>query len=140
MAELTIRHFPDAKAFLERTEDWLLRKEVENNLILGVAAFLAGQTERVGSEPYLATAEDGEYILAAAMLTPPLTRLFLAQATSDDAVARLAEDLSESGREMHSVLGGSPALGTFAAAWEHLTDLPARHGLRQGLYELREVV
>lgn len=119
----------DPRAFLDRAEPWLLRREAENNLPLGVAASLvAARPAAASSGPavassdpsavsppplYFATIESRSEVVGCAFRTPPyklgLTRMPL------DAVPLLARDVAEVYDEIPAVLAPNTvarALGT----------------------------
>ena len=112
METVIVRH-SGPRAFLERAERWLLRREAENNLSLGVAASLVGARPppAPASPLYFATIERGRDIVGCAFRTPPyklgLTRMPL------EAVPLLARSVAEVYEELPAVLGpeqGCPRL------------------------------
>jgi len=52
-----IRH-KTAAEFLDRAGIWLEQAEVENNLILGIAAYFASCVDELNTQPYFLTVED----------------------------------------------------------------------------------
>jgi len=129
-----IRHRSPA-AFLARAEPWLMRAEVENNVMLGLAIALG---ERRGSPPpWLATVESAGEVVACALRTPP-RGLLLSRAAPDALECLLAELASEAG-SLPSAIGPEPTAGDFARLWSRAWGRPARVRVRQRLYELRRV-
>lgn len=126
----TVTRHPNAASFLRRTEAWLMRAEVENNLILGIAAALNGPA-------YLATAEAGGEVAGCALRTPP-HKLLLTRCHSD-AMAALAADALAQYPDLAGALGPEPQIDAFAAAWSRLGGARVRRGMRQRLHEIRRV-
>jgi GNAT superfamily N-acetyltransferase len=133
---MRLQRFTDAAAFLLRAEEWLLRAEAENNLILGLSR--RHRTPRPGEAPiYLAVIEQHGTIKGCAFRTPPwkvgLTRM------PTEAVKALVADLSEMYEEISGVLGPEEETRGFASLWSDLRGTPARLARRQAIYELERV-
>ncbi len=135
---LAVRRHEDAGAFLDRAEPWLLEREVENNLILGIAMSLRGGTADPERPPYLATVEDDGRVVGCAWRTPPhkvgLTRMPVG------AAAAVARDVSGLYDALPGVLGPDEVAAGFAAAWSDAKGVIARMGMRQRIYALESVV
>jgi hypothetical protein len=127
----------DATAFLGRAGEWLLRREAENNLILGIAAVLAAGYHAFEPPIYLATVEGEEGLVGCAWRTPPfkagLTRM------PPEAGAAVAADMADLYHELPAVLGEEEAASAFAGAWAALRGVGVRPGMRQRIHELVEV-
>jgi hypothetical protein len=126
-----VRH-PTAASFLEAAEAWLLRAEVEHNVVLGLAHALATPASGPQDAPYLATVVDGDTIVACAFRMPP-HKLLLARAETD-AAAALARDALEVATDLPAVLGPEPAAETFGRAWSALAGVPVHAGKRQRIH------
>jgi len=59
---------PDADSFLARAGDFLLEREAEHNLMLGLSARLRTEPRLYGEDPYFAVALEGERAVGAVML------------------------------------------------------------------------
>src|SRR5688500_550677 len=68
MADYRVVRHNSAQAFLERAQNWLVKREVEHNLILSIAAQLV-QSPR--EDAYLVTIEKQDEIAGCAFRTPP---------------------------------------------------------------------
>ena len=154
-----VRH-ADPRAFLDRAEPWLLQREAENNLPLGVAASLAGarassSLDQAPASPhstgsssgpapasppplYFATIESGGDVVGCAFRTPPykvgLTRMPL------DAVPLLARDVADVYEEIPAALGPVAAVSAFGDTWTRLKGVRATPGARQRIHILERVV
>ena len=153
METVIVRH-SGPRTFLDRAEPWLLRREAENNLALGVAASLAGERPAPvsthaapapdppppapGSPTYFATIERGGKVAGCAFRTPPyklgLTRMPL------DAVPLLARSVAEAYGELPAVLGPDSVARAFGEAWGQLQGVRASPGARQRIHTLERVV
>lgn len=153
METVIVRH-SGPRTFLDRAEPWLLRREAENNLALGVAASLAGvrpapvsphaapapdpPPPAPASSTYFATIErDGE-VAGCAFRTPPyklgLTRMPL------EAIPLLARSVAEVYEELPAVLGPDEVARAFGDAWGRLKGAKVTPGARQRIHTLERVV
>jgi hypothetical protein len=130
-----VRH-ADVQSFAGLASPWLLQSEAEHNLILGIIEQLkaAGATPNV----YLATIEQQGDVVGCAFRTPPyklgITRM------PHGAVSALVEDVAQVYADIPAVLGPPAQARAFAEAWALCKNKTARPGMRQRIYELRQVV
>ena len=68
---MDLRRYGDVVAFLEAAEPFLVVREAEHNLILGVTSNLRAAPDEFTGAPYLATVLANGRVVAAAMQTPP---------------------------------------------------------------------
>ncbi len=134
---MEIRRHLDARAFLDRAEDWLLENEAEYNLILAIAGRLLRADHPFQSPIYLATIEVDERVVGCAWRTPPfklgLTRMPVA------AIAAIAADIAAVYDRIPAVLGPEPEALEFAECWSRQTGDAYAPGMRQGIYALERV-
>lgn len=140
-----------SRAFLDRAEPWLLLREAENNLVLGVAGSLAraaassslgpppsapGEPDSASS-PYFATIERSHAIVGCAFRTPPykvaLTRMPL------PAVPLLARSIADAYETIPAVLGPGAVARAFGEAWSDIKGVRAALGARQRIHALKRV-
>jgi uncharacterized protein len=117
---LTVRRYPDARAFLARAEPWLLDAEIERAAPLSSARQASAGDSRYERPMYWATIEDGAEIIGCAYRTPPF-RVGVS-ALPKDAFAPLALDLEKVYRHVTGFSGIDPAASALADIWI------ARHG------------
>ncbi len=122
--------FSNPQSFRARAAAFLLPDEVENNLLLSIAA-----TTPLPPNGYLAIVEDGDSIVACAVRTPP-RRAVISRAPAA-ALESLARDLADKYPDLSEVLGPEPDVATFADLWGRRTNVPSIQGTRQGLFEIR---
>jgi hypothetical protein len=123
---------------LARAGPWLLEREAEHNLLLGISRQLI--EGRASFEPpvYLATIEEEGDVVGCAFRTPPyklgLTRMPRA------AVPAVATDVGSVYASIPAVLGPEAEAHAFADAWCARTGAVAVPGMRHRIYQLDRVV
>jgi len=135
---MLVRRFDDPVAFRETATPFLIEDEARHNLILGLSSTLVAQPE-VYSLFDLWTVSDGEVVSGAALRTPP-HNVVLARPGGNGALDALVDRLTEEGQDLPGVVASLPELDDFVAAWTTGRELDATLVLRQGVYELREVL
>ena len=124
---------PDARVFLERAAP-LLADEARHNLILGLAG-----TIRDAPSLYLAhelwLVEDGADVAGAALRTPPYNLVL--GGGSETALDALARSV---GGGIPGAVGAVPEIDGFVAACARLHGVEPEPRVRQGIYELDEVI
>jgi ribosomal protein S18 acetylase RimI-like enzyme len=132
-----VREHDSAEAFLAAASPLLSADEARHNLPFGICDTL---TTAPGRYPvaHLWTVEDGNEVVAAALMTPPWN-LFVGRPRSPEALDFLAEKLAGGGSELPGVTGGVPEADDFAEAWERLTGVRRRVRGRHGIYAVHDV-
>jgi hypothetical protein len=135
---MLVRRYDDPVAFREAALPYLSRDEARHNLILGISSNLVG---RPGLHELfdLWVVSDGEDVAGVALRTPPYN-LVLAQPRDDAALDALVDRLLDEDQEPPGVVAALPELDGFVAAWTATHDVDATLVMRQGVYELREVL
>ena len=137
-----LRRFEDAKAFKAAAWSRLLKREAENNLMIGIVGRLAdgASPEAVGAtgQPGFWTVEEKGRLVAAAVVTPPhrliLTRMQRAAADF------LAVELARQVVALPGVVGPKDTAERFARSWIQARSQQARqdHALR--IYQVKRVL
>ncbi|HEY9479690.1 MAG TPA: hypothetical protein VIP79_06355, partial [Gemmatimonadaceae bacterium] len=91
---MDVTRYATAREFLADAKPFLLRAEVENSLILGIAGELANSSSELPVAPYFAVVRDDQGICVAAFRTLR-TKLGVTRSRRDDALALLAADVNE---------------------------------------------
>lgn len=133
-AYVCIRH-DSADAFLNRAESWLLLRESEHNLLLGIAAQLRSSAN---VPAYFATLEHDGEIVGCAFRTPPY-KLGVTRMPAGAAEA-LAANVVTIHEQTPAVLGPEAVASVVAAEIARLEGKRTEPGMRQRIYELRAVV
>src|SRR5271168_5002041 len=130
--------FSDAGRFLEHVQPFLVRREAEHCLILGLLDGLrAGQ--RWGAEPPLmAVAEDHGEVAAVVLMTPP-RNLILSRIADDSTIDAIADELRAKGVAIPGVNSCAEVARKFALKWSELSACIFRTQMAQRIYQLSRV-
>ena len=136
---IRVERHPDPAAFLTACEAWLCEREVENNLILGLAREVAEQVTVPALKPYFASVRvDGA--LGGAAFRTISGKVGITRIEHPGAQQALAADAREVEPETTAVIGPEPSAREMA---ERLAALRGRTAVcyqRQRIHELRTVV
>jgi uncharacterized protein len=99
---MELRRHVDVDGFLAAAGEFLVAREAEHNLILGVCSNLLATPEAYAAPPYLATVRAEDRIVAVALQTPPF-QLVLSEIDDPAAIPVLADDLID--REIPGAVG-----------------------------------
>jgi hypothetical protein len=128
----------DAAAFLAAGESWLVQREAEHCLLLGIATTLV-RTPALYKDVYLALVhDDAGAIRLGALMTPP-HNLVLGTVDDPAAVAALVEDVLALYPATPGVTAPKDAAHRFAEAWTRRTGAPHRVTMHERLYRLVSV-
>jgi predicted GNAT family acetyltransferase len=128
---MQVTRFHDSRSFLDHAEHFLLRAEVENNLLLGII-----RTRSFREEAYIATVDHDGAVVACAVRTPPYKAVITA--AEPPALACLVADLAEKYPDLAQVHGPEPAVAHFADLWAARTGVPSIQTTRHRLFEIRK--
>ena len=137
--EITL--FKDVNEYLLRTEAYLSKEEVANNLILGVAMQVKKNPRAYGQEPpFMAVVTEGEEIQAVALMTPPYNLLVY----SEDKGNRLAyktviDKIQQEGIQVPGVVGEKERATLFCETWKEHTGRDYQIYMSQRIYALHKV-
>lgn len=138
---LRVKTYTVAQNFLNDIQSDLEQHESANSLMLGLSGRLARNPEQFVSTPCLKTVVDGKDLVLAVLMTPPYKLiLYHHQGDMQGAVSLLVGELVREAWHVSGVLGPGEAPKRFAERWEEKTGKRSRPGIRQGVYELREVL
>jgi predicted GNAT family acetyltransferase len=132
-----VRVFEDATAFLERAGEWLLRREAEHNLLIGLAQQLAAGTALFDPPFYLATVEQDDEIVGCAFRTPPY-KLGLTRMPSE-AIPAVVESVAGMYDALNAVMGDESVANQFAHRWSKHSGTQAVRGMVHRIYDLHTV-
>jgi hypothetical protein len=137
---LRVEAFDTAAALLNAVERALLDHEQVNSLLLGILRAQRRQNQsRRRYRPLFASVFQGDRTELIAAMTSPHKVLVAGEADAADPVALLVSHLRTKAFSPPAVFGPSPLSTRFAEAWAESTGQTVEAGLRQQLYELREV-
>ena len=132
---MRLERHPDATSFLERSREFLLEREAQHNLILGLSSRLRSEPRLYGEDPYFATALDGDRVVGVTMRTPP-HNLILSMIDDDRALDLIAADAREVFGSLPGVVGPKEPVARFASLWHE----PAAIGIQQRVYRASKAI
>ena len=133
---LQVTRFDSTDAFEAAALEWLLEREAEHNLILGICGQIRDGRY---ADPYLATVADASRVVATAVRTPP-HNVLLSHVDDVRALEVIARDVHDTyGADVAGVLGASEDARHFAGIWTTLTMRRAVLSMQQRIYECTEV-
>lgn len=140
--ELT-RH-ASAQALLSIAGDYLVAREAEHNLALGILATLRDQPEVYRDTPYLATLSEAGRVALVAVRTPPhgpvLSEAGVPRQRIPAAIELLVADLHAGSPELPTILGPKGLARGFARRWSAVTGQAARLEMAERIYRLSAVL
>jgi predicted GNAT family acetyltransferase len=136
LAPMHLRRIDAVGDFLDIAGPFLVEREAEHNLVLGVASSITDAPEAYSGPPYLAVVTDRDRVVAAAIRTPPF-RLILSEVDDPRAIGLLAEDSLVD--ESPGVLGPVEEVRAFVGARAALGGPPASLEMSERIYRLTEV-
>lgn len=135
---MKLRHYDDIHDFYQQVEPFLLEREAEHNLPLGICTVLMQQPGYSLGTPFLASLESRGEIAAVALRTPP-QRLVLSYGWGPESLALLADDVLRHIPDLPGVVGPELNGATFAGYWQTLTRRPFRLKTALRIYQLTAV-
>lgn len=135
---MQINRHNTAAEFLAHSKIWLERADAENNLILGIAAYLENYSGALRVRPYFLTVHDEGAIVGAALMTPP-RRLLITQ-MPERAMQQLAEFLLADRAPIPGVLGPKDCARLFAEHWCANTGLSARIKISERIHACTKII
>lgn len=136
---LAVVTHPDARTFLRKAGGWLMLREDEHNLLVGLASELGDAPPAEGPGGYLlGTVEVDGQVEGCFFRTPPykmgLTRMPLG------AARKVADEAGRRYPTLPAVFGPSDVAAAVGQAWAELRRVTARPGMPQRMYRLDRVV
>lgn len=136
--------YGDVDAFYERVEAFLLAREAEHNLLLGISATLLQQPGYYSTQPYLATVEQDGEIALVAMRTPPhpiVLSLPASNAIVDEALDLVVREAQATyGDGLNGIHGPSALSLGFAERWRAATGRAYSVSMREPIFRLDAVI
>jgi predicted GNAT family acetyltransferase len=134
-----MKYFSDAGQFLERVQPFLLNREAEHCLILGLLDGLCDGEQWGTTAPLMAVAEPRDEVAAVVLMTPP-HNLILSWTADDSTIDAIARELHASGRAIPGVNSSAEVARKFAEKWSELSGRSFRTQMSQRIYQLSRVI
>jgi predicted GNAT family acetyltransferase len=126
----------DPQAFRAAVWPFLLEREAENNLMLGVAGRVAAggsSSADPADRPLMLTVEEHGQVIGAALQTPPFNIILSPMA--EDTASAVAAHLHAQGAMLPGVLGPKETAAAFATSWSEATRGEARLSQSLRIYQ-----
>jgi hypothetical protein len=133
-----IKIFSDAGQFLERVQPFLLRREAEHCLILGLLDGLRSGEQFGSAPPLMASVEERGEVAAVVLMTPP-RNLILSWIADDSTIDTIAHELRARGIAVPGVNGSADIAQKFVLKWWELSRCSYRVQMAQRIYQLTRV-
>jgi predicted GNAT family acetyltransferase len=133
-----IRFFSDAGEFLERVQPFLLKREAEHCLILGLLDGLRAGEQWGTESPLTASVENHDEVAAVALMTPP-HNLIISWTADDSALEAIARELRAKAVTVPGVNSSADIARKFALMWSELSGHTFRVQMAQRIYQLSRV-
>jgi hypothetical protein len=116
----SLSRFDSVADFLSEAQGFLVAREAEHNLLLGIAGLLRDHPEVYPEPPYLVVVRQANSVVCVAIRTPP-ANLVLSDADRLDVVDSIADDLVAQSVDLPGVSGPKEIARHFAAVWANRT-------------------
>ena len=136
---MRVERHADATSFLDRVGDFLLGREAQHNLILGLSGRLRTEPRLYGEDPYFAVALEGDGVVGVTIRTPP-HNLILSEIDDEAALDPLADDAQAVFDSLPGVIGPKEPVARFARLWEERTGAGAQIEIQQRIYRASEAI
>jgi predicted GNAT family acetyltransferase len=134
---MQLQRFTDGTAFFQRVAPFLLAREAEHCLILGLCGHISRHPERF-VDPYLGLVEQDGAVVAVALRTPPFN-LTLSHTDMPEALRLFVADLFGATPELSGVHGPSHLSRIFADEWQRVSGQAVQPGRHERVFQLERV-
>ncbi len=134
---MQLRRYDDGPAFYQRVAPFLLAREAEHCLILGLCGNISRHPEQF-DDPYLALIERDGAVVAVAVRTPPYG-LALSYTDKPDALKLFAADLVGIAPALSGVIGTPRLSRAFVDEWQPLSGQTAQVSRHERIFQLERV-
>ena len=135
-ARMQLQRFATPEGLLAVASDFLVEREAQHNLILGILGNLMARPDEERPAPYFAAGVDGGRVLGVAILTPPW-QIVLSEMDDARVVDLVVADRRED--PLPGVLGPTRLAARFAERWSRETSQSSRLAMRERIFELTRV-
>ena len=137
--KMNVKLFKTPNDFLAAALDYLEAHEVLNGLMLGIAFRLSHSAPRRRNRPFLAVVEDGGELVGAALMTPPRKMVLYSQLDDCQPVVEALNGALAGSWIVPAILGPANVADAWAEMWKRENNQPPQPGMRQRVFELRQV-
>lgn len=137
--KMNVKTFKSPNDFLDVALDYLEANEVLNGLMIGLAIRLSHSAPRRRNRPFLAVVEDGGELVGAAVMTPPRKMVLYSHLADCQPVVESLHQAMAGRWTIPAILGPANVADAWARLWQQANNRPAKPGMRQRVFELRQV-
>ena len=130
----------ETRDFQKRAEPFLMQREVEHNLILGLCVQLQGIYHPYEEQPFHCIIETKTGALAGVAIRTPPYPLILSHLTDMAAIPFIVEACREADQDLTGVLAKPAVALSFAEEWQEQSGKNFNLSMRQMLHQLDEVI
>ncbi len=134
-----MKFFSEPGQFLDRVRPFLVRREAEHCLILGLLDGLRDGEQWSTASPLMAVVEERDEVAAAVLMTPP-RNLILSWIADDSTIDAIARELHAKGVTIPGVNGSAEVARKFTEKWSELSGCGFRIHMAQRIYQLSRVI
>jgi predicted GNAT family acetyltransferase len=135
---MEIVHFNNVGDFYQRTEAFLMEREAEHNLTLGICSELKHDSQ-YSVNPYMVSIEDDGKVIGTAVCTPP-HKLILSHMDSAEPLEALVRDVCQFLPDLSGVIAPVNLAVNFAEQWTFMTGHTHRLEIAERIYQLDTVL
>jgi predicted GNAT family acetyltransferase len=133
-----VNRFEDAHLFLTHVQDFLMQREAEHNLILGLLSRVVDQPDYY-EDYYFGCVEDDDKVIAVAMRTAP-HQLHLSYSNHPEGLKLIAQDVKDVFPVLPGVQGSKPLSAQFAEIWQQQTGQTYHLKTAMRIYKIESVI
>ncbi|MGH7923489.1 MAG: GNAT family N-acetyltransferase [Candidatus Binatus sp.] len=133
-----MKFFSDVGPFLERVQPFLVKREAEHCLILGLLDGLRAGDRWGPATPLMAAVEERDEVTAVVLMTPP-HNLILSWIGDDSTIDAIAGALHAAGVAIPGVNSSVEIARKFAQKWSELSGRSFHLQMAQRIYQLSQV-
>ena len=133
-----MKFFSDAGEFLQSVQPFLVTREAEHCLILGLLDGLRAGEQFGSAPPIMASVEERGEVKAVVLMTPP-HNLIVSWVADDSTIGSIADELHSKGVAIPGVNGSADIARKFALKWCELSGRTFRVQMAQRIYQLSRV-
>lgn len=137
---MKLHRYASANEFYPRAKTYLLEREAQHNIIIGICTMHMLHPETIREQPYFALVEhESGQILTCAVMTPPFN-LTIGHTWNPEALTLLADDVFAFSPTISGVAAVKETSRLFANLWSAKTGTKATRSLAMRAYQLNKVI
>lgn len=136
---MKFKRYENANEFLNETEKFLMEREVENNLIIGISNNLKSGEFVPEGEPYFASIKENDEIILATLMTPPKSLVISCKENNKQVLRLLIEKLIEENIEIPGIIADKEVVKSFMIIYKEHHRCNFEKEMDMRIYKLTEI-